>query len=407
MEGTEPYTGYEDYDPGMSDSALPQEAYGPGGVSKPSSGKTDAPPAPTAYMHDTRRQLELDLSGDAFTLPEKYASRYTSYGEVPLVPVYNDRRRAAIHPLVIVSPPAGVEETRWKLLDRDGIFSPSYNPRDVDAVVDISEGEPSESPTEAVVSAGSGGDGGGTVSGNKEDYDPTEMPFLDHLEEFRWSLLKSIFAVSAGMIISWFLTDYFFTTFTALAKKAELPLVTTKLLEVLFMKLQMALVMGIILAMPFVFYFVWSFVSPGLYKREKKWILPLVYASTGCFFLGASIAYFLIIPMVLMFLRQFIPTDIIPFMTIGDFVGTIIKFIMLFGVVFQMPLISYVLAKIGIIKHTLMVQYRKYAIVVIFIIGAILTPPDPFTQILMAGPLILLYEVSIFVAKIAGRKTLI
>ena len=111
--------------------------------------------------------------------------------------------------------------------------------------------------------------------------------------------------------------------------------------------------------------------------------------------------------MVLMFLKNFIPEGIVPMITIGNFIGTILKFVILFGVLFQMPLVSFVLAKIGIIKHTWMSKYRNYAIVVIFIIGAVLTPPDPLTQILMAVPLLLLYEISILVARIAGRNTLI
>ncbi len=411
MDGTEPYTGYDDYDPGLSDSAMPKNDYASSGnSSKPSAAATDTPPAPTAYMHDSRRQYELDLAGDGFVLPEKYASRYTSYGEVPLVPIVTDRRRAGIHPLVIVTPPPGVRESEWSRLDLDGVFGSSYDPIHIDKEPVPGDATANMPIQDELLATGSGGGGGREIDehhGAEEDYDPTEMPFLDHLEEFRWSLLKSIFAVAVGVIVSWFITDYFFATFTSLAKKAELPLVTTKLLEIIFMKLQIALFMGIVLSLPFIFYFVWSFVAPGLYKRERKWILPLIYASTGCFLFGASIAYFLIIPMVLMFLRQFIPQDVMPMMTVGDFVGTIIKFIVLFGVVFQMPLVSYILAKIGIIKHTWMVQYRKYGIVVIFVVSAILTPPDPFTQILMAGPLLLLYEISIFSAKLAGRKTLI
>ncbi|MCD6308989.1 MAG: twin-arginine translocase subunit TatC, partial [Candidatus Latescibacteria bacterium] len=263
--------------------------------------------------------------------------------------------------------------------------------------------------TEALQPVSDGGSGGGVAVGNGEENepDPTEMPFLDHLEEFRWALLKSIFAVLIAMIISWFLSDRFYGTITRLAENAELPLISTKLMEPIMLKLQMALVMGIVIAIPFVFYSLWSFVSPGLYKREKKWILPLVFGATLCFFIGASIAYFVIIPFILPFIVGFMPPNVNPMFTIGDFVSKILRFTLLFGIVFEMPLVAYVLAKIGILKHTWMSRYRKYAIVLIFVIGAILTPPDPVSQIMMALPLILLYEVSIVVARIGGRSTLI
>ena len=173
------------------------------------------------------------------------------------------------------------------------------------------------------------------------------------------------------------------------------------------MKLQMALVMGLVIALPFVFYSIWSFVSPGLYKNEKGWILPLVYASTICFFIGASLAYFVIIPFVLPFIKAFIPPGAEPLITVGDFVGKMLRFTLLFGIIFELPMVTYFLAKIGVLKHTWMSRYRKYAIVSIFILGAILTPPDPISQLMMATPLILLYEVSIIVARFAGRKTIL
>ena len=98
MDGTEPYTGYDDYDPGTSNSTMPEEAYTAGGLPRNNAGEKDTPPAPVAYIHDSRRQDELDLDGDGFSLPEKYTARRTSYGDIPLVPVPTDRRRVGIHP---------------------------------------------------------------------------------------------------------------------------------------------------------------------------------------------------------------------------------------------------------------------------------------------------------------------
>jgi sec-independent protein translocase protein TatC len=144
-----------------------------------------------------------------------------------------------------------------------------------------------------------------------------------------------------------------------------------------------------------------------LYNHEKKWILPLLFGVTICFLIGASIAYFFMIPFMLKFLTTFIPPDVKPMITIGDFISKMLQFTLLFGVIFELPFVSFVLAKIGLLKHTWMSKYRNYAIVIIFIFAAIFTPPDPYSQIIMAVPLVILYEISIFVARFAGRKTLV
>ncbi len=410
MDGTEPYSGY-DYDPAVSSSALEGTAHMPDSqYHAPSTVDKDTPPEPSPYVHDSLRTSELDLEGESFSLPEKYSSRHAAYGDMPLIPLTRDSRRSAIHPLVIVDTPPGYDESHWRSLDTEGIFTESYKTTAIAEERPPFSAEEEETLLPQTVESSGGGGGTTVVTEDIEEaeaHDPSEMPFLDHLEEFRWALLKSIAAVIIGMISSWFLTDYFYKTFTALANKAELPLITTKLLEPLMIKLQMALVMGAIIAFPFVFYFGWSFVAPGLYNREKRWILPLVFTSSALFFAGVCVAYFVIVPMVLMFLKEFTPHDIQQFVTIGNFMGVIIRFVILFGAMFQMPLISFILAKIGIIKHTWMSMYRKYAIVVIFVLGAVLTPPDPLSQCVMALPLILLYEISILVARIAGRKTII
>jgi len=408
MDELEPYTGYDDYDPGLSDSAIPNEYESPGMPSVPADKLEQIPPVVTAHICDPKRHSELDLQSDGFTLPEKYARYRAGYGEVPRIAVFPDSRRVSIHPLVIVEKPPGFAESAWSRLDNDGLFLREYDATAVGEVRSPYASEEEGGVIPQTASSGGGGDSGITSGDEEEEkHDSTEMPFLDHLEEFRWALLKSIFSIVIAMLASWFLSDRFYGTITRLAANAELPLISTKLMEPIMLKLQMALVMGILLALPFVFYFLWSFVSPGLYRKEKKWILPLVFAATICFFIGAVIAYFIIIPFILPFIKSFMPTGIDQMITIGDFVSKILRFTLLFGIVFEMPLLAYILARIGILKHTWMSKYRKYAIVLIFLVGAVLTPPDPISQVLMAVPLILLYEVSIQVARFGGRKTLL
>jgi len=409
MDDIEPYNGYDGYGPGM---AGPYPLDSPGEKQDNDSDTTelnDETHFPlNAESNDPRRIFKIALHDDVFSSYDTHRSSINSgYASNSLTVVSSDYNRVSIHPLGIVEKPNGVGKAYWEAMDKDMLFSPELTVapvREEDQLIsEIKESEPdlSDSP-------GGSGNGSGTgVVEKEEEHDPSEMPFLDHLEEFRWALLKSIFTIVTGMMVSWFISDVFFKTFTLLAEKAELPLITTKLMETLIIKLQMALVMGIILTLPLVFYFVWSFISPGLYNKEKKWILPLVLASTICFLIGVALAYFVMIPTMLGFVKTFIPENVKPMITIGNFIGLLIKFSILFGLLFQLPLISYVLAKIGIIKYTLMSRFRKHAIVVIFVIGAVLTPPDPITQVMMAIPLIILYEISIQVARFAGKKTLL
>ncbi len=326
----------------------------------------------------------------------------------PAVAFFSDHHRVSIHPLGVIEKPVGISKSFWNGLDADRMFQEVSTLPPSPQAGHTAPGEAAQVPAKRGSTAVSGSTGeDGEKDEDLDKYDPTEMPFLDHLEEFRWALLKSIFVIVIAMVASWFLSDEFYSTITRLAKDADLPLIITRVMEPIMLKVQMALVMGLVIALPFVFYFVWSFVSPGLYKREKTWIMPLVIGATFCFFVGASLAYFLVIPFMLKFLIRFIPPDVMPLITIGDFVSKMLKFTLFFGVIFELPMVAYVLAKIGVLKHTFMAQYRKYAIVIIFILGAIFTPPDPYSQIMMAIPLIVLYEISILVARFGGRKTLL
>ena len=405
----DPYTGYEDYDP---ETGYPNMSVGINDTDDKTSVNTDSEeesqPIITANTLDPNRHFEVNLQGNGFSVSDDYSVLHTGYGKIPLTAVFSDYKRVSLHPLGIVTRPPGIAESEWEQMDMDMIFHPAYDATLVDKEeLQYEELAETHKSPEMIASGGSGGGEKKPPEEEEEEHDPSEMPFLDHLEEFRWALLKSIFAIVVCMIASWFLTEVFYDTIVRLSKGAELPLVYTRVMEPIMIKLEMALVMGLVIALPFIFYSIWSFVAPGLYAKEKKWILPLVIGATICFFIGASIAYFVVIPVMLTFIKNFIHTEIKPMITIGNFIGILLKFTLLFGILFELPLVTYVLAKIGIIKHTLMSRYRNYAIVFIFIIGAILTPPDPLSQIMMALPLILLYEISIIVARIAGRKTIL
>jgi sec-independent protein translocase protein TatC len=233
-----------------------------------------------------------------------------------------------------------------------------------------------------------------------------EMPFLDHLEEMRWRLLKSIISVFVMMVICFFFSDYILEALLFPGKNIDppVPLQVLKVQTVFIIKLEIALFAGIILSLPVILYQAWQFLAPGLLKNERK-ILPLIILATIlCFLVGGAFAYFIIIPYALQFFLSLAPVDIENNIALDFYIGFLLRLIIVFGVVFELPMLSLILSKFGILTPTFMRKYRKYAIVGAFILGAILTPPDPTTQLLLAIPIILLYELSIFISYVFASK---
>jgi sec-independent protein translocase protein TatC len=173
--------------------------------------------------------------------------------------------------------------------------------------------------------------------------------------------------------------------------------------ESIILSLKIAFAGGLIAASPVVFYQLWRFISPGLYRNEKRVILPAVFASTVFFIGGISFSYYTF-PIVLKFLTAFAGTRLDPMFKVGEYFGFLLKISISFGIVFELPVISFVLARMGILTPGFLLKNFRYAIVVIFLMAAILTPPDIISQLMLAGPLLLLYGVSIAVAAVASRR---
>lgn len=419
MDEQNPYTGFGDYNYAGNYTGGDVT---PAALAEKTSVRDTENTAPLAVAGTlvSGRLFEISLDDGSDSEKNDYLSSEKGY-KIPSVALVRDPFRVSVHPLGIRSFPGGVEKEYWKSLDADRLLAieevktiPAAALTEP-AAEDVSKKETASALPERLrrlVSGGGGGSGGGTTDNTEKDgeRDPTEMPFLDHLEEFRWVILKSIITVVITMIGSWYLADWFYLQITVLAKNAGIgELVYTKVLETLMLRLQMAFFMGLLIAIPFVFYFIWSFVSPGLYKNEKRWVLPLIFSATGCFFIGAALAWFVMVPYMLKFIiSSFALPGTKGMITIGPFVSLIIKFVISFGITFELPVVTFVLAKIGIVKHTLMSKYRGYAVVIIFIISAVVTPTvDPISQTLFAIPLYILYEISILVARFAGRKTIL
>ena len=228
------------------------------------------------------------------------------------------------------------------------------------------------------------------------------MPFLDHLEELRWRLVKAILAVVVMAGAAFYFRDQLFD-FLVLPL-GEIQLHFTEVTGSFYAYLKVSLITGVFFATPIVFYQMWMFISPGLYDREKSVVYPLVMVSTLLFMIGAGFCYYIVLPLALKFLIGFSEGLINPIITVGSYLSFAGLLLIAFGVGFELPVVAYMLGRMGIISAPLLSKGRRYAIVAILIAGAIITPPDIFTQVLLAGPVYILYEVSIIVVRVTDRK---
>ena len=181
---------------------------------------------------------------------------------------------------------------------------------------------------------------------------------------------------------------------------AKSQMVAVEIQETFFTALKVAFFSGFILSLPVIFWQLWLFLAPGLYDHEKKLVIPFVFFATLMFLSGSAFAYYVVVPFGFEFLINFGSTVVTVLPSIGKYVGFFTKLLFGFGIAFELPVITFFLAKIGLVDDKMLKDFFKYAIVIIFIVSALLTPPDVLTQFLMAGPLILLYGASIYIAKV-------
>lgn len=237
------------------------------------------------------------------------------------------------------------------------------------------------------------------------------MPFLDHLEELRWRILKSILAVVILAIAAFYFSEELMQFLLAPMRDVrtgtgeEVRLHVTEVTGALYAYIKVSLIFGILASLPVVFYQLWAFISPGLYKRERRMVLPVVLISTLLFLVGAAFCYYVVLPFSLKFLIQFSGDLLSPIITVGSYITFSGMLLLSFGFGFEMPIAAYMLGKLGILTSRFMAKGRRYAIVIILIVAAVLTPtPDIFTQSLLAVPMYALYEISILVVRLTGRR---
>lgn len=228
-----------------------------------------------------------------------------------------------------------------------------------------------------------------------------KMPFTQHLEELRKRLIIIFATIGVGFLLTYFISD---KIISMLQKPLGQDLIFIAPTEAFFVNLKAAFFSSIILTIPITLYQIWKFISPGLLTEEKRYTLPFVIFSTIMFFVGGIFAYFLIIPFGIKFLLNYGSQQIKPMLSLGNYISFTTKLILAFGFVFELPLVILFLTKLGLVTPAFLTKNRKYAVLIVVIVAAILTPPDVFTQILMAIPLIILYEAGILLSKLTYRK---
>lgn len=233
-----------------------------------------------------------------------------------------------------------------------------------------------------------------------EHREEKKMGLLDHLEELRKRIIYSIIAVLVCAIIGYILSPYVIKFLTRPVKS----LVFLSPTEAFITKLKVSLICGLFIALPVIFYHFWMFVKPALYAHERKYLILAVFFSSFFFFSGAVFANFVVLPVGLRFLLSFQSDKLHATLSIANYIAFITKILLAFGIIFQLPVVSFFLTKMRIMKPQFLRKSRRIAVVLIFITAALLTPPDVFTQLLMAVPLILLFEISIWVSVFAARK---
>ncbi len=234
-----------------------------------------------------------------------------------------------------------------------------------------------------------------------------ELTFIEHLSELR---KRIIYAMTATFIAA--AICYHFSLqllgFVIAPLQNVLPdkshIIFTGLTEAFWVRIEVALVAALIFVSPFNFYQMWAFIAPGLKKSEKRFLIPFVLSSSLLFAVGAAFAYFAVFPVAFKFLISYGGSSLTALPSVKAYLSLVIKLIMGFGLVFELPVATFFLSVFGIIDHKFMIKNFAYAVLIIFVIAAILTPPDIFSQFLMAIPLIALYLISIVIAKLTSRK---
>jgi sec-independent protein translocase protein TatC len=234
-----------------------------------------------------------------------------------------------------------------------------------------------------------------------------KLPFTSHLKELRDRLLVCIIALAIAFIFTYYFKEKIFLILMQPFVKvmpAKSSFIFTGITEAFITYFKISLVMALFVGAPVILYEFWMFVAPGLYEKEKKLVYPFIIFGSFCFLLGAVFCYFVVMPVSYRFFVSYAAEFIIPMPDLKNYMNLTLKLLIIFGLVFELPLVAFFLTKARIINAKMLSSKRRYAILCIFILSAIITPPDLASQLLMVIPLWGLYEVSILISRVFGVK---
>ena len=236
-----------------------------------------------------------------------------------------------------------------------------------------------------------------------------QMPLTTHLEELRRKLIISGVSWLVAFIACYTFAERLFDLIAgpvrlALPEGTSLVFITAT--EPFFTYLKISALAALLVSMPVIFWQIWSFIAPGLYKKEKRYVVPFVLASTLCFATGAFFGYSFVFPMAFKVLIEFGTGsgDLNAMLSMGSYLSLSSKLLLAFGLVFELPVVIFFLARLGIVDHKMLARNRKFALLAAFLIGAMLTPPDVFSQTALTVPFVVLYEIGIIVARLFGKR---
>jgi len=234
-----------------------------------------------------------------------------------------------------------------------------------------------------------------------------KQPFFSHLKELRDRLLVCIVAVAIAFIFTYYfkerLFDFLMQPFLKVMP-AQSSFIFTGITEAFLTYFKISVVAALFVAAPIILYEFWMFVAPGLYEKEKKYVYPFIIFGSLCFICGALFCYFVVMPNMYRFFVSYAREFVTPMPDLKNYMGLTLKLLIIFGFIFELPLVAFYLARAGIIKAKMLAKKRRYAILAVFIISAAITPPDVVSMILVALPLWGLYELGILIAKVFGKK---
>lgn len=243
---------------------------------------------------------------------------------------------------------------------------------------------------------------------NEASEEDVSMSLREHLGELRTRLFRSLISVFVGFAAVFSFAPTIRGQIEIVLRKSLPPggeITFIDLTEPFMVDMQLAFIMGIFAVSPYIFYQIWAFIAPGLYESERKYVVPVAICSALFFIAGGAFCYFVVIPFTYNFFIGYGSASAKPMITLANMFHNALRLFLAFGIIFEMPLFSFFLAKLHIITAARMRAWRKYAILAIFIIAALITPPDVYSQLLLAGPMILLYEISILIVAVSQPKT--